>query len=309
MKKHPQIQLRTGLQGWFKLEAVKRDGTRRLLADWFPNLITNSGLEAVAVGGYLGECLVGTGNTAPNVNDTALAAQVATTSTIHDSVAAAQPGSPYYGAITNTYRFAEGVAAGNLAEVGVGIASGSLFSRALILDGLGSPTTITVLIDEVLDVTYQLRLYPSTEADVTDSIVISAVSYNYTLRASRVTDGAGWTISSAGDIAGGFAGGAVTAYDDVIGPITGSPAGTPGGASTTVNDAYSAASHQRDFTCTWDLDSANFGGGIKSVEARFGLSAARLGSMQIEFDTPLPKDNTKVLTLGFRQVWARKTLP
>lgn len=25
------------LQGWWKLEAVKRDGSKRLLADWFPD--------------------------------------------------------------------------------------------------------------------------------------------------------------------------------------------------------------------------------------------------------------------------------
>ena len=159
------MQHETQCAGWFKIEATRPDGTRRVLADWFPNLILNGGLDRMGANpDYLSWCQVGSGSTAPVAAQTALVNRIAGTSTQQNNVSGAQASAPYYGWYRRTYRFAQGVAAGNLSEVGVGWAtSGSLFSRALILDGGGSPTTITVLSDEVLDVTYELRRYPGTE--------------------------------------------------------------------------------------------------------------------------------------------------
>ena len=63
--------------------------------------------------------------------------------------------------------------------------------RALILDGGGSPTTLTILSDETLDVTYTIRVYPPT-TDVTGSITLDGVSYGYTIRPCNVsTSGTG----------------------------------------------------------------------------------------------------------------------
>lgn len=306
-RRAPLIPLETALGGWFKLEAIRPDGRRRLLADWFPNLITNAGLEAIGnAGGYLGECRVGSGNTTPNVADTALVAQIATSTTLHDSDLSAQPSAPYYGAVTNVYRFAAGDAAGNLAEVGIGATSGAdLFSRALILDGGGSPTTITVLADEVLDVTYQLRLYPPT-VDVTGTIDISGDSYDFTARAADVTGAGRWAPTSTGEV-GGLYGSNLTVYDGAIGAVTGLPTGTSDASNSIVNAAYSAGTHRIDGTATFGLDTANFD--ILSALVVFGQSVARFGAVQIEFDPVIPKDDTKVLTLTFRHSWARKTLP
>lgn len=294
------IELHTGLAGFFKIEAIAPDGTRRLLADWFPNLITDVGLNSLGTNAdYLNNCLVGSGNTAPNVADTSLVAQVATTSNVQSTVSNAQSSPPYYGSVTKTYRFVAGTATGNLAEVGIGGAV--LFSRALILDGGGSPTTITVLSNEVLDVTYQLRVYPAT-VDVTGSITISAVSYAFTKRAASVTDAGTWGL---GALTGG--GQQVVAYSGAIGAITTTPSGTAVGIGVT-NSAYGNNNLYRDFTAFFDLNDANFGG-IESVVANFGPSTGRFGSIQMQFTPSIPKDNTKTLTLGFRHSWSRKTLP
>jgi hypothetical protein len=108
------------LQGFYKLEAVKLDGTRRVLTDWFPNLITNGGLDRIGVSStYLDYCHVGSGNTAPANTDTGLATPVASTIT-STSTTGIQGSSPYYTWQTIVYTFGLGVAAGNLAEVGVG---------------------------------------------------------------------------------------------------------------------------------------------------------------------------------------------
>lgn len=60
--------------------------------------------------------------------------------------------------------FPRGAAAGNISELTVGGRSGIL-SRVLVKDALGNPTTITVLSDEVLTVTWELRRYWSVPSD------------------------------------------------------------------------------------------------------------------------------------------------
>ncbi len=95
-----------------------------------------------SVGDYMSTCMVGSGNAAPAETDTALQAR-ASTSNINVQSNNSNV-SPRYGWRRRTFRFAAGAAAGNLSEVGVGWTTTAVFSRALILDGSGNPTTITV---------------------------------------------------------------------------------------------------------------------------------------------------------------------
>ena len=294
--------------GRFKLEAFKADkegneiaGSRRIAADWFNNLITDNGLELYGSSStYLQYCQVGTGSTTPANGDTALAARVAGTSTQQATSQGCQADAPYFTWRSRTYRFAEGVAAGNLAEVGMGAAStGNLFSRALILDNMGDPTTITVLADEVLDVTYEFRVYPPT-TDWTGTVTLDSVEYDVTGRASGVTNLSYWGISSTGEsnIASISA-----AYNGAIGAITALPAGSSDNTTSVSTASYSAASLRRDATLTWGLNDGNLAGGITAVRAKFGV-----GTYQFGFDPAIPKDGTKVLQLTVRNSWTRKTL-
>ena len=308
--------------GWYKIEAVKPDGSVRTLADWFPNLITNQGLDRMGVdSNYYNFCQVGSGATAPANTDTALVSIVAGTSTRYasaTSTAVTIPGTPdtYYVAVRNFYQFAVGVAAGNLQEIGTGwAATGSvLFSRALILDGGGLPTTITVLIDEILQVTYEFRVYPPV-VDVVGTIVISAVSYDYTLRAAGVTTpfsifgsnsdpnwGNGEVGTQAGHASGGV-GNKNACFPGAIGAITSFPTGSANSGLTGVNAAYGSNSLFRDCTITASISIGNVPGGIKSQTIPF-----QWGTYQIEFTPVLPKTNLKVYTITFRQTWSRAVI-
>lgn len=293
------MQHETQCAGWFKIEATRPDGTRRVLADWFPNLILDGGLDRMGANSdYLNWCQVGSGSTAPVATQTALVNRIAGTNTQQASVNGAQASAPYYGWRRLTYRFAQGVAAGNLSEVGVGWDStGSLFSRALILDGGGSPTTITVLSDEVLDVTYELRRYPGT-VDLTGTVVLNGVTHNWVSRAAGVTNSGLWTGTGqmALDWAASFAGdiGTVTALN---------PSGTSELMSTT-SLAYSSGSYARAATVSAGLDQSNLGGGIRSIV--ISSNAWGAGRYQIQFDPAIPKDNTKVLSLTIQHSWARR---
>jgi hypothetical protein len=301
-----------------------KEVSKRVVADWFPNLITNQGLDYLvddnevftnilpATTWAFVYCSVGTGNTTPAFTDTSLANFLVHTttrlSTVGDVVTS---GSPYYKSWVTTFRFAEGDAAGNLAEVGVGWASNTLFSRALILDGVGSPTTITILSDEVLDVEYEYRVYPK-ETDVTGTVVFTGNiggTYDYTIRAAHVDEKIPETtfdgflpfeMTRTSNISSGTRFERV--YEGSIGTILTSPSGTYDDViPMTSFGTYTPGSFSLDITLTVPLTKGNLGAGIKSM--LFFISTQYY---QIEFDTAIPKTDTDVIAITFTLDWGRK---
>lgn len=329
------IGMHIGFEGFYKLTVHKGDangnpipGTERVVADWFPNLITDNGKNLITTTyGYNNYVQVGTGNTAPAVGNTTLANFIAGTNAVAVDVpvGGAQGSAPYFGWWRKTFRFGIGVAAGNLAEVGVAPqVSGNLFSRALIVDGMGAPTVITVLSDEILDVSYELRNYP-TLTDVNSVINIEGVDRDVVLRAAIVTTGSnnsigGWQPGtnpvcapnlSSGDHNFTLYGGLAT-----LGSLIGVPVVGPGGNSEqyvtsqattrTTIAPYSPGTFFRDYTISLGLNDGNLsGGGIGAVITGWDYNSA----WQLTFRPILNKTNTKLLTLTFRISWDRFTPP
>lgn len=298
----PVALKRPKFRGHFILEAVGLDGRVRKLAE-FDNLITTNGANLLGQSGVtpLATCAVGSGNATPALGNTALQTLVTSTTTVNPGFPAfaAASSSPYFGTTTYQYAFAIGAAAGNLSEVGVGTIATNLFSRALILDGGGSPTTITVLSSEALYVTYALSQYVPL-SDVTGSVTIASVSYAYTLRAASATATGVWAYHN-GD-AGGIQ--AALVSNGAIGAITGIPSGTSSSNSSVANNAYSAGSFTLSGTATWGLTQGNVAGGVTAAQVTFGTGTGSRGSYQIGFGTAIPKDASHVLTLNFSTSWA-----
>ncbi len=304
------IDIEGQVAGLYKIEAFRADaagneipGTRRVAADWFPNLVTNNGLNLIgSASNWLSFCQVGSGSSPASHSDTALASRIAATGARVTSVQGAQAEPPYFAWRRNTYRFNEGVAAGNIAEVGVGPAtSGNLFSRALVLDGSGNPTAISVAANESLDVSYELR-YDPPATDLTFTLELAGITHTVTSRAANVTttNAYGWSIREAGSEAT-IAGSTSRAFSGTIGPITGSPTGSLSSPPSASDAAYSAGSYRRDGTATWVLANGNFPGGIGAIRISHGI-----GNYQFGFSPPIMKDATKVLALTFRHSWARR---
>jgi len=281
----------------------------------FDNIITNNGMD------HIGErsdwwqfCHVGTGTATELVTDTALGSFVAGQvydADIAKSYKTVQGGSPYYGKMIRHYRFDPGEATGNIAEVGISPqgTTGDLFSRARVKDGGGSPTTITVLADEYLDVDYSYRQYPAYVSGDLDSIVSGE---DFILRGSMVTTYNNMAIGC-GNVAGYMAVGTTvaTAYSDdaALGAVTGQPSATSSSnieAADASNANYSGADYYRDITYTWGLDDANFGAGNGIKAIRFNT---QMGSYQLLFDTEQPKTNIDIAELNVRLSWARATIP
>jgi hypothetical protein len=303
----PPIELKYRVRGMFRLKVRRADGSLRKDTGWFPNLITNQGLDFLFTNtGYLGSCFVGTGNTTPAFTDTQLVAQVGGPGggTGGQSPNNGNSGTPpYFGFLNMSYAFAQGAAAGNLQEIGIGNGSTQLFSRALILNSSGVPTTLTILSNEFLDVGYQLQLFVPT-SDVTGSVTVSGTVCNYTMRAANAA-GLQWGNGLFGNYPDGMGNARPFIFNDTsLQPITGALVGAAQGSpSTSVNGSYTTGQFFVDTTSTYDFTQCN-GGANNSAMLAFGRVGS-MGSAQIIFGATIPKTSSQVMTLTFRQSWAR----
>ncbi len=298
------------LSGHFTLVVHSEARGSRVVAD-FDNIILNQGLDRLAVGTSANYCQVGTGSTTPAVTQTSLASYLANsndTSTVAE-ILSYVPGSTPYTQVIRTYRFGTGVAAGTISEVGTAWSGtgSNLFSRALILDSLGSPTSITVLSDETLDVKYTFRIYSPT-ADVTGTIVIGGDTYNYILRAAEIDDATSFWNASAflnnPMMQLSFSSNArIYPATSVLGATTVLPSGTATNSDgAPASSTYVPGNYWREAEATWGL-TANPAGGVACAD--FAISYTTSGIMKMSFSPVIPKDNTKTLKLKVRTTWAR----
>ena len=298
------MKLNAGVSGRYKLVTRKVHDLDNAVGELeFDNLITDIGLERWATNPIGAKCFIGSGNAPPTVNDTALGAQLAA-STATQSLQnwKAYSAAERWTEATICYRFQPGVTLNSIAEVGVGW-DGGLWSRALIRDVNGNPTTIQLLSDEVLDVYYTLRIqFP---ADVTGSIVLDGVTYDWVLRPA---DLATWPESYGYYFYSAFAtGGDARASTYSITQPNTSP-GWAGSSSTTTVAAYVPGSRKRTMTFRFDLNDANIN--IKSVIVQPGsgyypTTSWQLGFYQAGQSVGVPKVSSKRLTLTFDFAWGR----
>lgn len=310
---------------------TRRKGTGEIVETLgpFKNLITNVGLDSLGVesgnnsaGVY--SCFVGTSNTPPSTSDTTMGTRVATSNT--PTITYNITRSPDYKVnVSYLYRFNQGDAAGNLTEVGVGKASSSgrpggtfllLFSRALIVDSGGNPTTITVLSDEFLDVTYTLSYTISTAISAPYNITDASTGITHTLQSRLCDDGTAFVYHSGAlwpsDTARPFI--CVTQNTSGV-PInfsattSGSFVGgtQSGSAADVVRSAYVPGSYVSEMQGTVALGVANEGYGVGAIlAARPTSSLSMIGiTTGVLISPPIIKTATKTLRIKWKISWSR----
>lgn len=329
--------LEFGVQGYFTLKKYKNDkngepilSTVETVAH-FPNLITNAGLNAIGVnaGNPIETGQVGSGNNAPAFSDTQLQSRIAYTSNRPSGIGGASGisgGAEPFAYVRTVWRFVDGQAAGNIQEVGVGQvvtnpATDPLFSRALVLDAAGDPTSITVLSDETLDLFYEFRIYLPT-TDVTGSIVLEGVSYDYTIRPIDFNSrsfGAWWyALSSRAPPFNAFINQNLRWGDDPYMPCALAYAGQTlqpidfgirdqsgsyQSASALSLLPYTTNTFYRDMQVKFALGDGNVPGGV----GKLLLSTGWFGGWQIVFTSrKVPKTDQKKWDQTFRITWARR---
>ena len=301
------------ISGKYKLQVIKDDGSIKQDTGWFSNLITNGGLDALGDNLYFGRyCQVGSGNTAPANGDTGLANRIASVdkggSWCATNLAGAASSSPYYQYQRIVYTFGTGVAAGNISEVGIGWASsGSLYSRALILDINGNPTTITVLSDEQLIVTYEFRFYPI-ETDTTGSVTFTGNkggTYAWTLRPAYISTiypqlYSGYIlyyVMAPMNLASGYTY-TQGASAGAIAIITSGPNNISSNGMGATPSSYVAGSHTLNLTLTASTAQANIK--ILSMQTLWGPSCVQIG-----FNPAIAKTSQDTLSITLTRSWGR----
>ena len=326
----PLIAGAVGIGGFYRLEILKSDGRSYWATPWFHNHITDAGLDMIATeDGRFRFCQVGSGTAAPQDTDTALQSYVASCDTgqsgRYTSMGNEYNNStpPYWAQDYVRYNFPAGAVVGNISEVGIGPNSGSgstLFSRELIRDAAGDPTTISVQSDELLRVHHKTRGYAPTGdqvGSITADLEGAPVVLNYTRRAASAggsqwlqRNGYPYDVSSVFSLSSSRN---LYLYDGNIGTELGSPGGTEflgnGSTRSWTHDAYSPGSHTRTATMRRGVPQPNGQTytGIRSMYLTPGQSHPVLGAYQVEFDQPFDKGQFSELYVDIRWSWGRYT--
>lgn len=313
------INICSGVSGCFKVERYKADcfgdpifETRELVADWFDNLILNGGINRLGVASFhevSSRIFVGSGNSEPDPSQTGLDDLIGSASVVTRVDGAQVSSEPFYLYLRSVARFPVGVAAGNISEIGAGW-SGGMFSRSLILDEDGNPATITVLADEVLDVSYEIRLYPDT-SDYTGSVEIGGVVYDYLARCANmgvISGATGWKFTVSGSSGGGSWGrNTAQAYNGLISDVLGAPTGSSSSSDSGSGGlSYDDGSFIGRVIARWGLSNGNLSGGVRSILICVGWSV-----WQIQFESrvdgsAIPKDSTKEMSFTVSHGWSRR---
>jgi hypothetical protein len=283
----------------------------------FPNLIVDAALNGIGNGKpiddmveYLG---VGTDNTAPAANQTALSSQVDdrynSDGGFSDSNASG-PANAYW-SVTRTREIGPAFGNGNLTELGFfeDESGGTMWSRMLFLDGVGSPTTVVKSSNESLRVVYEWRVYLvlSPTSDVFD---IDSVSTDCESRAIQGNDGDAW----GGDGYAYFLGTwdedsrRCRAYESNTFPAI--DGGTFTGDSDLADSvdflAYGSDDFYIDVDIVFEPGDANFTTGIGAIALPYcGSFIGGKHGLATTFDPKVDKDNTERFTFQGRVSWGR----
>lgn len=273
------------------------------------NLITDYGMNAVSrTSGWPLYAQVGSGSATPAFTDIALQSRIATA----ENSVAFTPSIDTVGRwllLEKTFTFPAGTATGNISEVGIGAASTTnLISRALIVDGLGNPTSISVLADEDLVLTYKLWVKQPT-ADFTGTVdgktfvVRAAVANRTTSGSGRFRGFWGENAWSKGLFEWSARNDRAAVYDGAIGSITAEPSGASLSvpASLISSLGYVADSYTNEISIALGSNEANFATGISAVAWAMGVCC-----WQMSIDPPLAKASPQTARINVTTTWARE---
>lgn len=301
--------MRIGVEGIYTCRAIK-DG-QVVRERQFPNLITDLGMDSLQGTPNFLRMQLGTGTTPPAVTDTSLANFGLSVLNSDPTITRGAAGtSPYYGWNRLVWLSTVGGATGTWTEIGISSqnTSGNLRSRALILDGGGSPTSFPVLPDEQFEGTYEFRVYAPL-SDNAASINLSGSPFTATTRALDVTSvkltaqgGFAPTLTQSASlfsVGAGVGGGGPTAYSGGLVAITAiAPASFLGSSDSRNTSSYTPGAFYVD-------SSATFSGGSLLSNIRTILYPLDTGTFQIEYSPIFTKTAVQQFVHNQRVSWAR----
>lgn len=308
--------MQVGLHGEVKVIVKRADDTVRLDTGFFPNVITNLGLDALGNNHNLfNYCAVGGGNSTPLNTNTkldnflAVGSQISSESKYdYDPVRDTEF---YKCSRTVGYRF-EGLDNKNISEVGLvgDYASGQhpAYTRTLIKNSAGEPTVITVLSGEILELQYRLwQVFDVKDKDQVVTAMIDGVEvpFNVKIRLAGVGGnlGGSWSYAAVVGAHLTFQGNNYHQFGTgELGEITGQNSGLTSfyGLSW---EAYQPSTYKRKFYVNASITEAVHP--IRSFLFFTGLGAYQVRFGTVDGDLPIDKTNQDILQLGFEMSWGR----
>ena len=308
--------MQVGLYGEVKVIVKRADDTVRLDTGFFPNVITNLGLDAIGNDNDLFNfCAVGGGNSTPLNTNTKLDNFLAVGSPIsseskydYDPVRDTEF---YKCSRTVGYRFT-GLDNKNISEVGlVGDDRPELhsaYTRTLIKNSAGEPTVITVLSGEILELQYRLwQVFDVKDKDQVVTAMIDGVEvpFNVKIRLAGVGGnlGGSWSYAAVVGAHLTFQGNNYPQFGTgELGEITGQNSGLTSvyGLSW---EAYQPSTYKRKFYVNASITEAVHP--IRSFLFFTGLGAYQVRFGTVDGDLPIDKTNQDILQLGFEMSWGR----
>ena len=310
--------MQVGLYGEVKVIVKRADDTVRLDTGFFPNVITNLGLDAIGNDRDLfNYCSVGGGNSKPLNTNTKLDNPLQVGSPIsseskydYDPVRDTEF---YKCSRTVGYRF-EGLDNKNISEVGLvgdyGSGQHPAYTRTLIKNSAGEPTVITVLSGEILELQYRLwQVFDVKDKDqvVTAMIDDVEVPFNVKIRLAGVGGGGGGGSWSYAAVVGAhltFNGNNPHQFGTgELGEITGQNSGGLTNVYGLSWEAYQPSTYKRKFYVNASITDAVHP--IRSFLFFTGLGAYQVRFGTVDGDLPIDKAEQDILQLGFEMSWGR----
>lgn len=308
--------MQVGLYGEVKVIVKRADDTVRLDTGFFPNVITNLGLDAIGNDNDLfNYCSVGGGNSKPLNTNTKLDNPLQVGSRIsseskydYDPVRDTEF---YKCSRTVGYRF-EGLDNKNISEVGLVTdykpELHSAFTRTLIKNSAGEPTVITVLSGEILELQYRLwQVFDVKDKDQVVTAMIDGVEvpFNVKIRLAGVGGnlGGSWSYAAVVGAHLTFQGNNYHQFGTgELGEITGQNSGLASAIGLSW-EAYQPSTYKRKFYVNTSITDAVHP--IRSFLFFTGLGAYQVRFGTVDGDLPIDKTNQDILQLGFEMSWGR----
>lgn len=289
-----------------------KDDKQLRQSEWSNNLVLDSGLKQMGVNTWINRCCVGSGNSTPSPDQTQLDKLISSTvkQTATQSIISTKD--IYFG-ISITWRFGQGIATGNISEVGMGWADNLLWNRALVRDEKGNATTITVLNDEYLDVISEIRVYMQKQI----SGSFNLLNKNNEVISTHQYKGYPYIISNSRAIFSKIAlsGDRSTAYGSMIihtSTITDNPTTTDTNTSASnrsyidvLSSKYSSFSTESTYDV--QLSDANFKqtAFFAPFVGVFQQKGNSCPGYKFQLDPPIEKNNQQSMTYTFSLGWGR----
>lgn len=291
----------------FKVQKFKEDGTITYDGEPFHNIVLDSGLDAMyntSIYNLTQRLHVGVSGVAVSGTNTSLFDEITYLDNTSYSYSGDDLSGLPYARLTKTWNFSVGSVTGDLKELGLSSTSNVFFNRQLFLDSYGDPITITVLEDEGLRVSADIRMYG--DMSITDSENGSFLFNGDTVNFVRKISGTAFTQTHYYYTMLHYDSCFTRTHCGLSSATTGYPSGTRASSFTALS-GYVSGSYEHGYKAVWNANV--FTGNINIISVGYyGLGSSSTYIYPITcfyLSAPINITSVEEVTINYKRKWGR----